>query len=87
MRILIKDITRRYPRERFTVLDAPSIDKVADVELLNEYADFSVLYVPYGKVSESRIRKAIGKLDQEKLLGVVLGGQPRMPAFLSGLMK
>ena len=87
MRILVKDVTRRYPRERFTVMDAPSVDRVADVELLNEYADFTVLYVPYGKVSESRIRKAVSKLDQEKLLGVVLGGLPRMPRFLSGLMK
>jgi Mrp family chromosome partitioning ATPase len=87
MRILIKDITRRYPRERFTVLDAPPVDKIADVELLNEYADFIVLYIPYGKVSEARIRKALAKLDQEKLIGVVLGEMPRMPRFLSGLMK
>lgn len=87
MRILVKDITRRYPRERFTILDAPPVDKVADVELLNEYADLVVLYVPYGKVSEARIRKAAAKLDSEKLLGVVLGGMPRMPKFLAGLMK
>ncbi len=87
MRILVKDITRRYPRERFTVLDAPPVDKVADVELLNEYADFTMLYVPYGKVSEGRIRKAVSKLDPEKFLGVVLGGLPRMPRFLAGLAK
>ncbi len=87
MRILVKDITRRYPRDRFTVLDAPPVDRVADVELLNEYADFSLLYVPYGKVSESRIKKAVSKLDAEKFLGVVLGGLPRMPRFLSGAAK
>ncbi len=87
MRILVKDITRRYPRERFTILDAPPVDKVADVELLNEYADFTVLYVPYGKVSEGRIRKSIAKLDPEKFLGVVLGGLPRMPGFLAGMAK
>ncbi len=87
MRILVKDITRRYPRDRFTVLDAPPVDRVADVELLNEYADFSLLYVPYGKVSETRIRKAVSKLDAEKFLGVVLGGLPRMPRFLSGAAK
>ena len=87
MRILIKDVTRRYPRDRFTVLDAPPVDKVADVELLNEYADFSLLYVPYGKVSESRIRKSVAKLDAEKFLGVVLGGLPRMPQFLADTAK
>ncbi len=87
MRILVKDITRRYPRDRFTVLDSPPVDRVADVELLNEYADFSLLYVPYGKVSESRIKKAVSKLDAEKFLGVVLGGLPRMPRFLSGAAK
>jgi Mrp family chromosome partitioning ATPase len=87
MRILVKDITRRYPRERFTILDAPPVDKVADVELLNEYADFTLLYVPYGKVSEGRIRKSLAKLDPEKFLGVVLCGLPRMPGFLAGMAK
>ena len=87
MRILIKDITRRYPRERFTVIDAPPVDKIADVELLNEYADFIVLFVPYGKVSEANIRKALAKLDQEKLIGVVLGEMPRLPRLFAGLMK
>ncbi len=87
MRILVKDVTRRYPRERFIVMDAPPVDQVADVELLNEYADYIVLYLPYGKESEAKIKRSLGKLDQDKLVGTVLGGAPRAKGFLSKLMK
>lgn len=78
MRILIKDITRRYPRERFTIIDAPPIDDVSDVELLNEYADQIILCLPYGKVSEGKLKKGLVKIDKNKLLGTVLSGTPRM---------
>ncbi len=80
MRILIKDVTRRYPRDRFTVIDAPPVDKVADVELLNEYADIIVLCIPYGKVTLADAKRGIAKLDKTKLLGTVLLGTPRLPA-------
>ena len=77
-RILIKDVTRRYPRERFTIIDAPPIDDVSDVELLNEYADQIILCLPYGKISESKLKKGLLKIDKNKLLGTVLSGTPRM---------
>ncbi len=79
MRVLIKDVTRRYPRERFTVIDAPSLDEVPDVELLNEYADFVLLTVPYGQVSDQRVKAAVSAIDGSKLLGVVITGSPRTP--------
>lgn len=87
MRIMIKDVTRRYPRERFLVMDAPPVDQVADVELLNEYADFIVLFVPYGKASQAKIKASLSKLDRDKLLGVVMGGAPRTTGLLSRLFK
>lgn len=83
MRILIKDISRRYPRERFTVIDAPPVDEVPDVELLNEYADYILLTVPYGKVSENQVKAAVAKLDSSKLLGVILSDTPRVPSAFS----
>lgn len=87
MRILIKDITRRYPRERFTVIDAPPVDEVPDVELLNEYADYILLTVPYGKVSENQVKAAVAKLDSSKLLGVVMSDAPRVPSTFSKASK
>jgi Mrp family chromosome partitioning ATPase len=87
MRILIKDIIRRYPRERYTIIDAPAVDEVSDVELLNEYVDFIVVCVPYGEVSAIQLNKGLEKLDKNKLLGVVLTGSPRIPRFFPKFMK
>jgi Mrp family chromosome partitioning ATPase len=87
MRILMKDIIRRYPRERFTIIDAPAVDEVSDVELLNEYADYIVLTVPYGGVSSAQLNKGLSKLDKNKLLGVVMTSSPRIPRFFPKFMK
>lgn len=87
LRILIKDVTRRYPRDRFTIFDAPPIDKVADVELLNEYANQVLVCIPYGKVSQTQIKKGLAKLDSKKLLGTILCGAPRMNKFSTSLAK
>ncbi len=87
MRILIKDIIRRYPRERHTIIDAPAVDEVSDVELLNEYVDHIVVCVPYGEVSVIQLNKGLSKLDRNKLLGVVITGSPRVPRFFPKFMK
>ncbi len=71
MRMLLKDVTKRY-RERYTVIVAPSLPKVADVELLNEYVDQVILAVPYGKSSKKDLIKSMGKLDRNKFVGTVL---------------
>jgi len=87
LRILIKDVTRRYPRDRFTIIDAPPIDRVFDVALLNEYADQIIVCLPYGKVSITEIRKGLAKLERDKLMGTVLCGSPRMKGFFERLAK
>ena len=87
MRILVKDIIRRYPRERFTIIDAPPVNEVSDVELLNEYADHIVLSVPYGEVSSVQLSKALEKLDKNKLLGVVMTNSPRIPRLFPKFMR
>ncbi len=85
MRVLIKDVTRRYPRERFTIIDAPSVEEVPDVVLLNEYADYILLTVPYGEVTDKDVEDAVRALDQEKLLGVLMTGAPRVPKMFEKL--
>ncbi len=87
MRILVKDIIRRYPRERHTIIDAPAVDEVSDVELLNEYVDHIVVCVPYGEVSVVQLNKGLSKLDKNKLLGVVITDSPRIPRFFPKFMK
>jgi Mrp family chromosome partitioning ATPase len=87
MRVLIKDIIRRYPRERHTIIDAPAVDEVSDVELLNEYVDHIVVCLPYGRVSAVQLNKGLDKLDRNKLLGVVMTGSPRIPKFFPKFMK
>ncbi|MGF1642331.1 MAG: tyrosine-protein kinase family protein [Thiotrichales bacterium] len=87
LRMLIKDITRRYPRERFSVIDAPAVDKVPDVELLNEYADQILLCVPYGRVSDKDIGHALSRLDKDKLIGTVVVGMPRMRGLIGRLAR
>lgn len=87
MRILIKDITRRYPRERFTVIDAPAVNEVPDVELLNEYADYILLTVPYGKVTDAQVKQSVAKLESSKVLGVIVTGGPKAPGVLGSLSK
>lgn len=71
MRVLLKDVTRRY-RERYTLIIAPPINSVSDVELLNEYADQIILAVPYSKTMKRDVIRAMGKLEKSKFLGAVM---------------
>jgi len=71
MRVLVKDVSHRY-RERYTVINAPSVNMASDVELLNEYANQIILTIPYGKATERDIARAIKRFDKEKFLGAAL---------------
>ena len=71
MRMLLKDVTKKY-RERHTIIVAPSIPRVADVELLNEYVNQIILAIPYGKSSKKDLIKSMAKLDRSKFLGTVM---------------
>jgi len=87
LRILIKDVTRRYPRDRFTILDAPPVNRASDVELLNEYVDQIIVCLPYGKTTLGEARKGLAKLDKNKLLGVVLCGAPELKGLKAKLAR
>ena len=64
-------IKRRYA-DRYIILNTPPLEVSADAAILSEVVDYIVLVVPYGKVTESRIRKAVNLLPQEKVAGIIL---------------
>lgn len=84
MRVLVKDVSHRY-RERYTVIDAPAVNKASDIELLNEYAKQIILTIPYGKATEKDIANAIRRFDKEKFLGVALINVVPLQGVLSRL--
>lgn len=71
MRILIEALKKRYP-DRFIFIDSPSIGGFADAKILADLCDFVVLVVPYGKITESKLRDAISSIDARKIAGIVL---------------
>ncbi len=87
LRILIKDVTRRYPRDRFTIIDAPPVNRAPDVELLNEYVDQIIVCLPYGKITLGEARKGLARLDRDKLLGTVLCGSPELTGLKARLAR
>ncbi|WP_114282401.1 P-loop NTPase family protein [Acidiferrobacter thiooxydans] len=76
MRDLIAHLRDRYP-DRYIVLDAASPAEAADASVLAEIADFVLLVVPYGKVTESQIWSAAKGIDEQKFLGVVFNDEPQ----------
>jgi len=69
------EVSRRY-RDRYVIVDAPSIASSADAKILAQLVDYIILVVPYGKVTASQIAKACGDIDQNKLIGTVLNNEP-----------
>jgi len=78
MRRLLEALKLRYA-ERYVVLDAPAVTESADTRILTELADYVLLVVPYGKVTESQIAAAARAIGAQKLLGVVFNNEPRVP--------
>ena len=64
-------LKRRYA-DRYIILNAPPLEVSADAAILSEVVDYIVVVVPYGKVTDSRIRKAVNLLPQEKIAGIIL---------------
>lgn len=70
MKRLLSELKSRY-KDRNIILDAPSLSSSADARILSELCDYVVLVVPYGKLTGSQLKSAIGAIDKEKLIGVV----------------
>lgn len=70
MERFVKDLKQRYP-DRYIILDMPPISDWPGSESLAKLSDFSVLVVPYGKVTERKVTDAINLIGKEKLAGMI----------------
>jgi Mrp family chromosome partitioning ATPase len=70
MRRFLQELRVRY-RDRYIVIDAPSIGASADARILAELVDYVVLVVPYGKVTDAQLQASIDAVGEQKLAGVI----------------
>ncbi len=77
MKQLLDSLKQRYA-ERYVILDAPAITESADTRILTELADYVLLVVPYGKVTQAQIIAAARAIGAQKLAGVVFNNRPRI---------
>ncbi|MGH8602294.1 MAG: hypothetical protein ACREXR_05805, partial [Gammaproteobacteria bacterium] len=71
MSVLLSEFKQRK-REFYVVLDAPTATmRLADIRVLSQLCDYSILVVPYGKADETQIQTASEAIAKEKLLGVI----------------
>jgi protein-tyrosine kinase len=78
MRRLIESVRWRY-RERFIILDGPSMSDIADIRVLSELSDYVILVGRYGRVTGMQIENYAKEIGGGKLLGVVFNDEPRIP--------
>ena len=71
MREFVMTMKKRY-LDRFIILNAPPLETSADAAILSEIADYIAIVVPYGKVTKTRITKAVKLLPPEKVSGFIL---------------
>lgn len=78
LRHLLRSLRQRY-RERYIIIDAPPVTQSADARILSELADYTLLVVPYGKVTSTQVSEAALAIGEEKLVGCVLNNELRIP--------
>ncbi len=71
MRDFIFQVKKRYS-DRYVILNAPPLEVSADAAILSEISDRIVVVLPYGKVSNARLAKALKLIPREKIAGFVL---------------
>lgn len=65
------DVTRaRYP-DRYTVVDAPSMQTSADPRILADWCQYVILVVRYGEASRDELLEAVATFPREKFVGVI----------------
>jgi protein-tyrosine kinase len=74
MRTLVQGMKSRYP-DRYVIFDAPPVLAGADAISLAPLVDYILLVVQAEKSSMADVRKALGMLPKEKILGLVLNRQ------------
>jgi len=78
MRGLMDTLRERY-RERFIVLDGPSMANIADVRILSELADYVLVVARHGRTTNAQIESGLSAISNTKLLGIVFNDEPRIP--------
>lgn len=71
MRSLVEDVRGCYP-ERYVFFDGPSLLAGADALPLVPLVDFVLVVVRAGKTPIEDVRRAVGLIPREKMLGLVL---------------
>lgn len=71
MREFFPVVKRRYI-DRYIVVHAPPLEMSADAAILSSIVDQVLVVVPYGKVSNARLRTAIKMLPKKKIAGLLL---------------
>lgn len=66
------DVLKRRHIDRFIIIDAPPVELSADASILSELADYVLLVVPYGEVTNRRLRRVIKSFPADKIAGIVL---------------
>ncbi len=85
MRRLLEALKQRYA-ERYVILDAPAVNESADTRILTELADYVLLVIPYGKVTEAQIATAARAIGAQKLIGVIFNNEPHPPRLSWGML-
>jgi protein-tyrosine kinase len=80
MRRLMDALRRRY-RERFIVLDGPPMSEIADIRVLSELSDYTIVVARYGHATNTQMENGLKAIDKRTLLGVVFNDEPRIPSF------
>jgi protein-tyrosine kinase len=78
MRRLIDTVRWRY-RERYIILDGPSMSDIADIRVLSELSDYVILVGRYGRVTGAQVENCVKEIGGKKLLGVVFNDEPHIP--------
>lgn len=78
MKQMMDAVRRRY-LERFVVLDGPPMSKLADIRILSDLADYTLVIAKYGRTTNTQIANCMGAISEKKLLGVVFNEEPRIP--------
>jgi len=74
-RYMMNEIKSRYDN-RYIVVDGPALNSSTEARILSDLCDYTVLVVPYGKVTPKTLDALADEIDEHKLAGVVINNQP-----------
>ena len=70
MQHFLHAVKTRYP-DRFIFIDAPPIGTSAEARIISQLSDYTILVVPYGKVTSGQITNSLGAIEKDKFAGMI----------------